>query len=516
MRRRLSIYARTLLTISAAILAIFLVLGFTYGAVYLWASNQQHEEELTRNAVELSYLTENRMDGNYETFTSADVTGYLAFATRSTGAYVWVVNAHGDIIYHTGMPRETMERLERRTASAYSDFILPVDARNGGGATYCDRGEKTGFVDVLPEAKKWLIASAPMGKMGDIYTGEVILLKRHQPDTLSAFLLDNNVPISFAIAFILSLLIIFWLSRNITRPISALAATADRVYRGDLTARVQLGKEKKPLMLYNAEDAEDEDEASLAAHAREDDLTRLVRTFNTLIAKFEEREDQHTEFLRNVSHDLRTPITSIGGFVEGLRDGTVPPERADYYLGIIKAEVDRLESLINTLFEQAEMIDPSTLSMTVFDVNDWIRRTKQTFEPMLKAKRLHLELRFDENAGEPVRGIGDVEQLTRVLNNIVANAVRYAPTAGIVMIQTRVIDRTIRVSVEDNGEGFAEAALPYVFDRFYKADKSRHEAGSGLGLYIARALIKRHGQQIEAGRSAELGGARVTFTIERP
>ena len=135
---------------------------------------------------------------------------------------------------------------------------------------------------------------------------------------------------------------------------------------------------------------------------------------------------------------------------------------------------------------------------------------------MLTDKRIQMELSLDEEHLGPVRVVGDVEQLTRVMNNIVANAVRFTPRSGLILVSTTVSERVVSVSVEDNGPGIPREDLPHIFDRFYKADKSRHEEGSGLGLYIARALIKRHGQQIEAGNSADLGGAKITFTVARP
>ncbi|HZK29005.1 MAG TPA: sensor histidine kinase, partial [Clostridia bacterium] len=131
-------------------------------------------------------------------------------------------------------------------------------------------------------------------------------------------------------------------------------------------------------------------------------------------------------------------------------------------------------------------------------------------------KGIHMELMLDEDYTGPIRVVGDVEQLTRVINNIIANAVRFTPQAGLILVSTKTCDRYVSVSVEDNGPGIPPEALPHIFDRFYKADKSRHKEGSGLGLYIARALIKRHGQQIEAGSSTDLGGAKITFTVARP
>ena len=219
--RRLSLYTRTLLTISAAILVIFLALALIYGTIYSFSSWQQRQEELKRNASELASLTENRMDAAHTTFTSTDITGHIAFAARSTTAFVWIVNANGEIIYHTGIPSDTMALLERTSSEGTGDPLLPLEARNREQAVFCLAGDQTGYAELLPEAAEWLVASAPIGRHGDLYTGEVVLLKRHHAENFSAFLLEHNVPISFTVAFFLSLTIIIWLSRNITRPISA-------------------------------------------------------------------------------------------------------------------------------------------------------------------------------------------------------------------------------------------------------------------------------------------------------
>lgn len=511
MRSRFSIYTRTLLKISAAILIVFLVLAFIYGTIYSLSSASQRKEELRRNAFELSVLTEDRMDAAHLTFTSADITGHIAFAARSTTAFVWIINANAEIIYHTGIPSDTLSKLERSPEGS-RDILLPVEARNQSYAVYCEQGDETGFGPLLTDASSWLVASAPIGKHGDLYTGEVVLLKRHRAENFSSFLMEHNVPLSFSLAFLLSLAIIIWLSRDITRPISELAKTANAVYSGNLSARVTWGRKHRTLML-------EEDEAAhehVASRVKEDDLTRLIRTFNTLIEQFEDRERQYSEFLSNVSHDLRTPITSIGGFVEGMRDGTIPEEKFEYYLSIIKAETNRLERLVNDLFTDTGRGGQEALKQVVFELNELICQIRQSFEPMLSEKAIELEVAFDYRFGESVRVVGDMGQLTRVLNNVISNAIRYTPRKGLILISTRIGERCVTVTVEDNGPGIAPEDLPQIFDRFYKADKSRHGEGSGLGLYIARALVKRHGQEISAGRSSTLGGASISFTIARP
>ncbi|MDD3418514.1 MAG: HAMP domain-containing sensor histidine kinase [Eubacteriales bacterium] len=511
MKTRISIYTRTLLKISAAILVVFLVLAFIYGAIYTLSSASQRKEELRRNAFELSVLTEDRMDATHTTFTSADITGHIAFASRSTTAFVWIINANGEIIYHTGIPADTMAKLDESREGS-RDIVLPLQARNQSHAVYCESGDKTGFETLLTDASSWLVASSPIGKHGDLYTGEVVLLKRHSAESFSAFLMEHNVPLSFSLAFLLSLFIIIWLSRDITRPISELAKTANAVYAGNLSARVTWGKKHKTLML----DQDDPEHDQVASRIKEDDLTRLIRTFNTLIEQFEDRERQYAEFLSNVSHDLRTPVTSIGGFVEGMRDGTIPEEKFDYYLSIIKSETNRLERLVNDLFTETGLEGQERLKQEVFELNDFICQVRQSFEPMLTEKSIELEVAFDYRYGESTRVVGDIGQLTRVLNNVIANAIRFTPDRGLILISTRVGERCVSVTVEDNGPGIPADDLPQIFDRFYKADKSRHGSGSGLGLYIARALVQRHGQEIIATRSSTLGGASISFTVARP
>lgn len=133
----------------------------------------------------------------------------------------------------------------------------------------------------------------------------------------------------------------------------------------------------------------------------------------------------------------------------------------------------------------------------------------------MKEKDLSLELQLSDGEGTGFNVIADEDAITRVLSNILTNAIRFAPQSGLVLVRSSLENRLVHVAVEDNGEGIGDEDIPYIFDRFYKAERSRSTEGSGLGLYIARTLIKRHGQMIKAYRS-DLGGAGIVFTLERP
>ncbi|MDD2426488.1 MAG: HAMP domain-containing sensor histidine kinase [Eubacteriales bacterium] len=504
MKWRLSIYGRTLVSISLAILIIFSVLAVVYTSISSATSKQLRLDDLERNANELADLTARHMQEGGRIFITAEVSGYWTYAARSTGAIVCIIDGNNHIVYDTGLPAYLVEQLEYDVAERY--FVLPNELTNRGRSNYSSAAEQTGLNEYLDDSSSWLVASSPLPSYTRVYTGEVLLLRHLRPDSFTALLQENSIPISFFISFLLSLIIIVLLSRRITEPISTLALTADKVYKGDLSARVKLGKEEQPLTL-------DDGDEDLARH--EDDLTLLVRTFNTLIAKFEEQERQQSDFLSSISHDLRTPITSIHGFIEAMRDGTIPPERYPHYLDIVKSETERLRQLIDTLFDQTLDGNINALNRSVFNINNLIIRIVNSLEPLLKGKNLTLELQLSDGEGTGYNVIADEDAITRVLSNILTNAIRFAPQSGLVLVRTSLENRLVHVAVEDNGEGISDEDIPYIFDRFYKAERSRSTEGSGLGLYIARTLIKRHGQLIKAYHS-DLGGAGIMFTLERP
>lgn len=504
MKHRLSIYGRTFVSLSLAILIIFAVLAVAYTSISSATSKQLRLDELERNSDEIADLTSRHMTGGGRIFVTAEVSGYWTFAARSTGAIVCIIDGNNRIVYDTGLPAYLVEQLEYDTSDRY--YVLTDELTNRGRSSYSSTAEDTGLSEYLTDPASWLVASSPLPSYTRVYTGEVLLLRHTRPDSFTGLLQENSIPISFFIAFLLSLIIILLISRSITEPISALAKTADKVYKGDLSARVKLGREELPLAL---DDVDDE------VPGREDDLTLLVRTFNTLIAKFEEQEQQQSDFLSSISHDLRTPVTSIHGFIEAMRDGTISPERYPHYLDIVKSETERLRQLIDSLFDQTVEGNVNALNRSVFNINNLIIRVVDSLEPLLMEKNLTLKLQLADGEGTGYNVIADEDAITRVLSNILTNAIRFAPYSGLVLVSTRFENRLVQVSVEDNGEGISDEDIPYIFDRFYKAERSRSTEGSGLGLYIARTLVKRHGQMIRVYHS-DLGGAGVLFTLERP
>jgi signal transduction histidine kinase len=496
-----SIYARTVVQLTMAILVVFLVLGLVYYTIVSQTNVRQQADKLLNAARAIATTIAVNLDSSGE-ISNVQVSSYVNFTARSSGAIVWIVNHNGEIILQTGIPASVLSELDR---SARGYYVLPEErlvAKYAGTSGISLTGD---FDGLFRDTGGYWLSTAyliPSGNIG--YRGEIQLHYQQSERTFATFLMTNGLVVSFLVAFAIALLINGILSSNITRPIRLLAEAADKVARGDLTTRVILpgidaGKQQR-------------------AHSiMTDDLTQLVRTMNDMIEKLANQERNRKDFISSVSHDLRTPITSIRGFVEGMLDGTIPPGRHQHYLEIVKQEVLRLQTLINTMFEGSVLETERKLVQTVFDINQVIKEDIIGLESFLAAKKLDVQTDFYGDDDGRLLVIGDREAISRVVYNIVSNAIRFTPDDGIIALSTRRTGRPkeIEVVIDDSGPGISEQEYPYIFDRFYKIDKSRTSKGSGLGLYICRTILAAHGQRINVAHS-DLGGARFIFTLQTP
>lgn len=497
-----SVYARTIMQLTIAILIVFCVLGLVYYTIVSVTSQRQQATQLINAAQAISDVIAANLDQTGE-INDAQVISYVNFTARSTGAVVWVVNYSGEIIMHTGIPGSVPAKLGLSDRGYYRLPAQYLAAMGSGTSGISLSGDFNGLfqgTDTL-----WLSAAFPIPSVNAGYNGEIQLHDPQQNRSFSSFLMTNGLIVSFLVAFATALLFNGILSRNITRPIRLLSDAADKVARGDLSVRIVLPGINDP--------ASQAETRSLVT----DDLTVLVNTMNVMIEKLEYQERDRKDFISSVSHDLRTPITSIRGFVEGMLDGTVPPDRFAHYLEIVKQETLRLQTLVNTMFEGSVLESGRQISMTVFDLNAVIREDIIGLESLLSEKNLDVQTGYLTDEQDRMLVIGDREAISRVVYNIVSNAIRFTPAEGIIALSTRRSGRPkeIEVIIEDNGPGIPEQEYPYVFDRFYKIDKSRTARGSGLGLYICRTILAAHGQRISVGRS-DLGGARFIFTLAVP
>jgi len=227
-----------------------------------------------------------------------------------------------------------------------------------------------------------------------------------------------------------------------------------------------------------------------------DEVAELATAFNNMAASMAKLEDMRRTFLSNVSHDLRTPMTTISGFIDGIIDGTIPPEKHEYYLDVIRVEIRRLARLVASLLNITRIqAGERKFTKSAFDICEMARLILISFEQKIDAKRLDVEF---EAKADKMMVWADHDAIYQILYNICDNAVKFSNEGGKYRISILERQNKVYVSVFNEGKGIPADELPMVFERFYKSDKSRglDKTGVGLGLYIAKTIIDAHDEEI--------------------
>ncbi len=269
--------------------------------------------------------------------------------------------------------------------------------------------------------------------------------------------------------FFAAMVITFFISRRITDPIKRICEVAREYAQGRFSARVKV-------------DGQDE-------------ITELSQAFNNMASGLAAHEENRNTFVANVSHDLRTPMTTISGFVDGILDGTIPPQEQEKYLKIISGEVHRLSRLVNTLLEVSRLDSGKSMHMSEFNVTETARQILISLMGKIETKRLDIEFQGGE---DDVFVLADSDAIHQVLYNLLDNAVKFTPEKGTVSIAVSAKGKKALLCVRNTGEGIPDQEIPHIFERFYKSDRSRglDKTGTGLGLYIVKTILDKHGESI--------------------
>lgn len=253
--------------------------------------------------------------------------------------------------------------------------------------------------------------------------------------------------------------------------------------------------------------------AQPAEHSGFTELDELAAAFNHMSGQIHDTEQTRRAFIANLSHELRSPMTSIQGFVQGLLDDTVKEEQRKQILQIVLDETGRLNRLVSDLLTLSRMeATEQGLKPIVFDICELARRVIITKLSAIEEKQLTIDTQFER---EQLFALAEREQIEQVLINLLDNAIRYTPSGGQIVLEVQAIDRqTLSVTVRDNGIGVSQEDARHIFDRFYKADTSHASGeGVGLGLAICKAILERHGQSIRLLEAEQ--GASFQFTLDR-
>ena len=244
----------------------------------------------------------------------------------------------------------------------------------------------------------------------------------------------------------------------------------------------------------------------------DDEIGYLAACLNYLAGEIAHAEDDQKKFVANISHDFRSPLTSIKGYIEAMMDGTIPPEMYEKYLTIVLNETERLTKLTNSLLTLNNMNTRGMLlDITDFDINQVIRQTAATFEGTCQKKNLAIEMLL---TGESFFVTADIEKMKQVLYNLIDNAIKFSHHDCVIKIETSEKKKKLFVSVKDTGIGIPKDEIKLIWDRFYKSDSSRgkDKKGTGLGLAIVKEIIHAHNEHINV-ISTEGVGTEFIFSI---
>lgn len=291
--------------------------------------------------------------------------------------------------------------------------------------------------------------------------------------TTEIFIAATTVALWVFLAAMISLYVI---SRRTTQPLSQIVTAAKSYAKGRFDQRIEV--------------------------VGQDEVAELASAINDMAASLKRLDEDRNSFLGNVSHDLRTPMTTIAGFVEGILDGTIPPEKHEYYLNIISQEVRRLSRLVNTLLEVSRLESGADLKPSDFNLSEMARTVLISLESKISKK--NIDIGFDTGDND-IYVNADPDSIHRVIFNLMDNAVKFTPQQGNITINISTVsdgkkNRKALFSIRNTGEGIPKDELPHIFDRFYKTDRSRglDKSGTGLGLYIAKTSIQNHGEDLVA------------------
>jgi signal transduction histidine kinase len=243
-----------------------------------------------------------------------------------------------------------------------------------------------------------------------------------------------------------------------------------------------------------------------------DEITVLADSFNQMVDNLENLEKMRRDFIGNISHELRTPMTSINGFIEGILDGTIPDDKQEYYLNIVKDEVKRLQRLVSDLLDIARMESGETkVNIIAFDICEVIRLSVIQLQQFIEDKNIIFRANFEQ---ETMIVQADRDAIQRVMINLIHNAIKFTPENGSISVTVRNVKGKAEITVSDTGQGIPAEDIPFIFDRFHKADKSRgkDKTSVGLGLYIVKNILKAHNENVYV--ESEYGkGAAFTFYL---
>ena len=460
-----SVFAKYLTAICILILACILALAFFINSVVRNYAAELKRKEMNwscSTTVSLLSLTYENSDGSlpFSEYILRNERGIkdmiemilerddsqTVILTDSAG-YVLLISGNEGILTGENVPQSVLSSLVEK-------------------GEYNDRGDVGGAV-----SNRYMTFARPLIAEDGSIVGAVFLLSSADEEASLINSMTETIVMSSLWVLLAAMIAVYFITDRVVDPLRGMTGAVKRFGKGDFKMRVPVNGR--------------------------DEIAELGEAFNHMAESLEHTEKMRNMFLANVSHDLRTPMTTISGFIDGINSGAIPPEKHGYYLNVISGEVHRLSRLVSELLDLSKLESGERkFEAAPFDICETARLILISFEQKINEKRLDVQFDVDEDS---IRAKSDKDAIYQVLYNLTENAIKFAREGGILRISIKQGEQgKLRVSVFNEGEGIPEADQPYVFDRFYKSDKSRglDKNGVGLGLYIVKTILEAQGETV--------------------
>ena len=463
-----SVFSKYLLVISLVVVMGFFAM--TLLQIFLAADALADEKKtlLSENAANIAHQTElsatvSHVRGNTVVYELDEVrlTPLLNLLAEAVDATVLVTDTNGQILVVAG-------RSDTQTFDRYHSLEAVIPKVRDG---YYEVGNLGG----LYESSFFTAATPVLVNQRDVL-GYVFA---SSPADAVAQTIKKNIGI-YAMSVFISLLgclvIVWWMADRFVRPLRRMAAATRSFAQGDFSARVKVkGK---------------------------DEVAELGEALNNMAVSLSSVEMMRRSFIANVSHELKTPMTTIAGFLDGMMDGTIPQEKQAHYMKIVSDEVKRLSRLVRSMLDLSR-IDSGELKMNRvrMDLTEVACSVLVASEQRIEKKQLTITGLDD---CERLEVEGDYDLMNQVLYNLIDNAIKFTNEGGTVDFRLQQVDNRAEVTIRNTGDGIPTSEMPRIFERFYKSDRSRSldKNGVGLGLYIVHTVVRLHGGEV-AVRSVE-------------
>ena len=493
-----SVFSRIMATFTVILLLCILAVLLVVTSGLFKDSQEKKMSELTVAADEVSLLLTSLQSATSSSVESILKSGSfeenLKTIAEYNGANIVVVRSDGTVAASSEGDGENVKAFPPETVAAIAESM------GGEQSSYA-----VGTLDGYLEQRRLNSFSRVDGKSGNLLYLVIVTGELAGQSAFAVQMTERTVVISIWVVFA-AIVCVSFISRRITKPIQEIGNAAKEFANGNFNARVDV---QGP-----------------------DEIEELGNAFNHMAGSLAKHEENRNTFLSNVSHDLRTPMTTISGFVDGMLDGTIPPDQQAHYLSIISGEVRRLSRLVNTLLEVSRLESGRNMNMQDFNLTEKARQVVISLGGKIEDKKIEID--FDGDA-EDLFVTADPDAIHQVLYNLIDNAVKFTDPGGTIGIRIsetgsrgkergREKDRgkppepreadpaaesksgKAMVRIRNTGKGIPPEELEHIFERFYKSDRSRglDKTGTGLGLYIVKTILEKHGETIHAESVADV------------